>query len=62
MKSPPWVPAGIVRGGPYQRSPAIREEGSVWPTPAGIAISKDSFMLGIGPGLMVDEATECQSG
>ena len=40
----------------YLRTPALHEEGSVWPTRAGIAISKDVWMLGIGVGLMTDRA------
>ena len=37
----------------YWRSPSLRRPGSVWPTPAGLAISKDVWMLGIGLGLVV---------
>ncbi len=40
----------------YARTPALRRSGSVWPTPAGIAVSKDVWMLGIGLGLLVDAA------
>ena len=40
--------------GVYLRTPALHEEGSVWPTRAGTAISKDVWMLGIGVGLMAD--------
>ena len=40
--------------GMYLRTPALHEEGSVWPTRAGTAISKDVWMLGIGVGLMAD--------
>jgi uncharacterized membrane protein YphA (DoxX/SURF4 family) len=39
----------------YMRTPALHRDGSVWPTPAGTAISKDIWMLGIGLGLMADE-------
>lgn len=42
----------------YMRTPALHEEGSVWPTQAGIAISKDIWMLGIGLGLVADDATD----
>jgi hypothetical protein len=38
----------------YARTPALRRPGSVWPTPAGIAVSKDVWMLGIGLGLLAD--------
>ena len=36
----------------YARTPALRKPGSVWPTPAGIAVSKDVWMLVIGLGLL----------
>ena len=42
--------------GMYVRTPAMRKPGSVWPTPAGIAVSKDVWMLGIGLGLLADAA------
>lgn len=38
----------------YFRTPALHRPGSVWPTPAGIAVSKDVWMLGIGVGLLAD--------
>lgn len=38
----------------YLRTPALHEPGSVWPTQAGTAISKDIWMLGIGLGLLAD--------
>ncbi|MGO9343414.1 MAG: hypothetical protein ACLP6E_13000 [Acidimicrobiales bacterium] len=41
----------------YWRTEALHKPGSVWPTPAGIAISKDVWMLGIGVGLLVDSLT-----
>lgn len=40
----------------YARTPALRKQGSVWPTPAGIPVSKDVWLLGIGLGLLVDAA------
>jgi hypothetical protein len=40
--------------GLYARTPGMREPGSVWPTQEGTAIAKDSWMLGIGIGLVVD--------
>lgn len=40
--------------GMYARTPAMHEPGSIWPTPAGIAVSKDVWMLGIGLALMAD--------
>lgn len=38
----------------YARTPALHKPGSPWPTPAGIAVSKDVWMLGIGLGLLAD--------
>jgi uncharacterized membrane protein YkgB len=40
----------------YLRTPALHKPGSVWPTQAGTGISKDVWMLGIGLGLLVDDA------
>jgi uncharacterized membrane protein YphA (DoxX/SURF4 family) len=42
----------------YLRTPAMRKPGSVWPSQAGIPISKDVWMLGIGLGLLADDAAE----
>lgn len=36
----------------YARTPAMRKPGSIWPTQAGTAVSKDVWMLGIGLGLL----------
>jgi uncharacterized membrane protein YphA (DoxX/SURF4 family) len=36
----------------YLRTPAMHKPGSVWPTPAGMGVSKDVWMLGIGLGLV----------
>jgi uncharacterized membrane protein YphA (DoxX/SURF4 family) len=41
----------------YWRTPALRKSGSVWPTPQGLAVSKDVWMLGIGLGLLVDSVS-----
>jgi uncharacterized membrane protein YkgB len=38
----------------YARTPTMHEPGSIWPTQAGIPVSKDVWMLGIGLGLMAD--------
>jgi hypothetical protein len=38
----------------YARTPALHRPGSPWPTPAGIAVSKDVWLLGIGLGLLAD--------
>jgi hypothetical protein len=43
--------------GMYLRTPALHKERSVWPTPSGIAVSKDVWMLGIGLGLIVSALT-----
>ncbi|RKS08569.1 hypothetical protein DFP74_4281 [Nocardiopsis sp. Huas11] len=44
--------AGLL--GVYLRTPGLRREGSVRPTPDGIGMAKDSFMLGAGLTLMMD--------
>jgi uncharacterized membrane protein YphA (DoxX/SURF4 family) len=36
----------------YWRTPTMRRPGSIWPTPAGIGVSKDVWMLGIGVGMV----------
>jgi uncharacterized membrane protein YphA (DoxX/SURF4 family) len=36
----------------YWRTPTLRKAGSIWPTQAGTAVSKDVWMLGIGLGLV----------
>jgi uncharacterized membrane protein YphA (DoxX/SURF4 family) len=38
----------------YLRTPALHKPNSVWPTPAGTAVSKDVWMLGIGLGLLAE--------
>jgi hypothetical protein len=38
----------------YLRTPTLRNPRSIWPSPAGIAVSKDVWMLGIGLGLMAE--------
>ncbi|WP_207556036.1 hypothetical protein [Intrasporangium flavum] len=38
--------------GLYLRTPGMRQEGSIWPTPDGMAVSKDTWMLGIGASLL----------
>ncbi|CAL9662629.1 hypothetical protein [Streptomyces sp. enrichment culture] len=44
--------AGLV--GLYLRTPGMREEGSLRPTQEGTALAKDTWMLGIGIGFVVD--------
>lgn len=43
--------------GMYLRTEALRNPRSIWPSPAGIAVSKDVWMLAIGVGLLVDSLT-----
>lgn len=38
----------------YLRTDGLHQPGSVWPTPQGIAVSKDVWMLGIGVSLIID--------
>ena len=40
--------------GLYARTPGMRKPGSIWPTPQGIGLSKDVWMLGVGLGLVID--------
>ena len=40
----------------YARTPSMHEPGSIWPTAAGTAVSKDVWMLGIGLGFLADAA------
>jgi hypothetical protein len=64
----PFVPSGLAGGlltgfagglvGLYLRTPGLREEGSLRPTPQGIPIAKDVWMLGIGLGMLVDALSE----
>jgi hypothetical protein len=42
----------------YGRTPGMRQPGSVWPTQEGTVLAKDSWMLGIGLGLIADDVTE----
>ena len=41
----------------YLRTDALHKPGSVWPTQAGVGVSKDVWMLGIGLGLLADALT-----
>lgn len=41
----------------YVKTPGMRKEGSIWPSPQGLTISKDVWMLGIGLGLLADALT-----
>jgi hypothetical protein len=42
----------------YLRTPAMHKPGSVWPTQAGIGVSKDVWMLGIGLGLVAGAVSD----
>jgi uncharacterized membrane protein YphA (DoxX/SURF4 family) len=44
--------------GMYARTPAWHKPGSIWPTQAGTAVSKDVWMLGIGLGLLAASRAE----
>jgi hypothetical protein len=46
----------------YWRTPTLRKAGSIWPTPAGLPISKDVWMLGIGLGLIAGDCCPSRSG
>jgi hypothetical protein len=41
--------------GLYARTPGMRKDGTPFPTQQGIALAKDSWMLGIGLGLVIDD-------
>ncbi len=68
----PFVPAAVAgaaltgfSGGLltlYLRTPALRKPRSIWPSPAGIGVSKDVWMLGVGLGLLADAATRRRDG
>jgi hypothetical protein len=40
----------------YAKTPAMHEPGSIWPTAAGTAVSKDVWMFGMGLGFLADAA------
>lgn len=42
----------------YWRTPSMRKPGSIWPTQAGTAVSKDVWMLGIGVGLLCSDGAD----
>ncbi len=47
--------AGLL--GLYLRTPGMRQEGSLRPTPQGLPIAKDVWMLGVAAGFVIDELT-----
>lgn len=48
--------------GLYAKTPGLRKEGSIWPTPEGTGLSKDAWLLAIGAGLLVDALVERRDG
>jgi len=44
--------------GLYARLPGMRKPGTVFPTQEGTVLAKDSWMLGIGLGLLADAASD----
>ncbi|PVZ10025.1 hypothetical protein [Actinomycetospora cinnamomea] len=48
--------AGLL--GLYLRTPGMRKEGSLAPSPQGLTIAKDVWMLGIATGLVLDEVLD----
>lgn len=59
----PVVPSALAGGGLaafaggllglYARIPGMRQPGSIWPTQQGMALSKDSWMFGIGVSMLL---------
>lgn len=45
----------------YLRTEGLHQPGSVWPTPQGIAVSKDVWMLGIGLSLIAERLRPCEN-
>ena len=43
--------------GLYLRTEALHKPGSVWPTQAGVGVSKDLWMLGIGLSLLAEPSS-----
>ena len=44
--------------GLYAKTPGMRKQGSIWPTPQGTAVSKDSWLFAIGLALLADALTD----
>lgn len=44
--------------GMYVRTPGLRRDGSLRPSPQGVPLAKDVWMLGIGLGLVIDALTD----
>jgi uncharacterized membrane protein YphA (DoxX/SURF4 family) len=45
----------------YLRTPGLHKPGSIWPSPQGVGVSKDVWMLGIGLGLLTDALLDSAS-
>jgi hypothetical protein len=64
----PFVPTGVaglalggfagLLGRLYWRAPGTHEEGSLRPTPQGVPLAKDSWMLAIGAALVLDALSD----
>jgi hypothetical protein len=64
----PFVPDGLAGAGLtafgagllglYARTPGMRKDGSIWPSPQGMGLSKDVWLVAIGAGLVVDALVE----
>jgi hypothetical protein len=64
----PIVPIGLVGAGLaafsaglvglYLRTPGMRRDGSLRPTPQGLILAKDVWMLGIGLGFVIEALTD----
>jgi uncharacterized membrane protein YkgB len=64
----PILPAGIAGAGltafsgallgMYATTPGMRKEGSIFPTQQGILLFKDTWMLGMGLNLVLDDVTD----
>jgi uncharacterized membrane protein YphA (DoxX/SURF4 family) len=67
----PWVPTAAAGAaltgfagalvGLYARTHGMRKEGSIWPTPQGIGLSKDAWLLAIGLALVFDAVSRRRS-
>jgi uncharacterized membrane protein YphA (DoxX/SURF4 family) len=67
----PFIPTGVAGAAltgfsgsllaMYARTPSLRKPGSIWPAPAGIPVSKDVWMLGIGLGLLASDKERSSS-
>lgn len=64
----PVLPAGLAGAGltafsggllgMYATTPGMRKEGSIFPTHQGIALFKDTWMLGMGLSLVIDDVID----